>query len=64
MPRSAPFPVATMIDSGVARPRAHGHAMMSTATDVTKAKVRAGDGPKSNQTTNVAIAMNTTAGTK
>jgi hypothetical protein len=29
-PACAPLPVATMIDIGVARPSAHGHAMMST----------------------------------
>ena len=32
MPAWAPLPVPTMIDSGVARPSAHGQAMISTAT--------------------------------
>ena len=32
MPSCAPRPVPTMIAVGVARPRAHGHAMISTAT--------------------------------
>ena len=31
-PACAPLPVATMIDIGVARPKAHGQAMISTAT--------------------------------
>jgi hypothetical protein len=31
-PLVAPRPIATMIDIGVASPRAHGQAMMSTAT--------------------------------
>ena len=33
----APRPVPTMIDIGVARPRAHGQAMISTATALTSA---------------------------
>ena len=36
-PRLAPRPVPTMIAVGVARPRAHGQAMMSTATAAVKA---------------------------
>ena len=36
-PASAPRPVPTMIDIGVARPSAHGHAMISTATAFTSA---------------------------
>ena len=35
--RRAPRPVATMIDIGVARPSAHGQAMISTATALTSA---------------------------
>ena len=34
-PCVAALPVATMIDIGVASPRAQGHAMMSTATAFT-----------------------------
>ena len=64
MPFSAPLPVPTMIDSGVASPSAQGHAMISTETALTSANVSAGAGPKSNQITNVPIAMNTAAGTK
>ena len=36
-PTCAPRPTPTMIDIGVASPRAHGHAMMSTATALTMA---------------------------
>ncbi len=36
-PAWAPRPVATMMDIGVARPSAHGHAMISTATALTSA---------------------------
>ena len=36
-PASAPRPVPTMIDIGVANPSAHGQAMMSTATAFTSA---------------------------
>ena len=45
MPAWAPLPVPTMIDSGVARPSAHGQAMISTATAETSASVNAGGGP-------------------
>ena len=37
MPFCAPLPVPTMIDIGVARPSAQGHAMISTATALTSA---------------------------
>ena len=36
-PAAAPRPMPTMTDMGVARPRAQGHAMMSTATAFTSA---------------------------
>ena len=36
-PAWAPRPVATMMETGVARPSAHGHAMISTATAFTRA---------------------------
>ncbi len=64
MPCWAPFPVPTMIEMGVASPRAQGQAMMSTATADVRPKIRAGSGPKSNHTTKVPMAMKTTAGTK
>ena len=63
-PIVAPFPVATMIDIGVARPSAHGHAMISTATALTSACAIRGSGPTNAQTTNVTIAAAITAGTK
>ncbi len=64
IPFWAPLPVPTMMESGVARPRAHGQAIMSTATAFTRAKMRAGVGPKLNQTMKVAMAMKMTMGTK
>ena len=47
MPFSAPLPVPTMIDVGVARPSAHGQAMISTATVLSRARLKAGCGPSS-----------------
>ncbi len=61
-PECSPLPVATMIDSGVARPRAHGQEMIRTLTAATITRVSAG--PRTNQSTNVVIAMKMTAGTK
>ena len=63
-PFSAAFPVATMIDIGVANPSAQGHAMISTATAFTKPCAMRGSGPQILQTTKVITAMITTAGTK
>ena len=37
MPFSAPCPIATVIEIGVASPTAHGQAMISTATALTSA---------------------------
>ena len=55
----------TMIDIGVARPSAHGQAMMSTATALTKAHASGGcSGAAIAQTRNVMIAIASTAGTK
>ena len=45
-PASAPRPVPTMIDIGVARPSAHGQAMISTATALTSACASRGSGPQ------------------
>ena len=64
MPICAPRPVPTMIDIGVARPRAHGQAMMRTDTAVTKANAIAGGGPNSDHATKASTATATTAGTK
>ena len=55
-PTLAPFPVATMIDMGVARPSAHGHAMIRTETALTSACAMRGSGPTSAQTTNASTA--------
>src|SRR6266566_5513482 len=52
------------MDSGVARPSAHGHAMISTAIAETSARVNAGAGPRVNHTAKVTIAIAMTAGTK
>jgi len=56
--------VATMIDIGVARPSAHGQAMISTATKLISAYANLGSGPNSAQTANVTTAMPMTIGTK
>ena len=65
IPARAPLPVPTWIDSGVARPSAHGQATISTAIAATSAMVNAGVvGPAVNHTANVAIATPMTAGTK
>ncbi len=63
MPSSAARPVPTMIEVGVASPMAQGQAIISTATAFTSAKVSAGDGPRTNQATNVRTAAAMTAGT-
>ena len=54
----------TIIEVGVARPNAHGQAMISTVTNVMSAKVSDGSGPKSYQTTKDRMAMTMTTGTK
>ncbi len=63
-PISAPRPVPTMIEVGVASPIAQGQAMISTATAFTSPKVSAGSGPKASQTPKVRTASAITAGTK
>ena len=62
-PARAPRPTPTMIDIGVARPSAHGHAMISTATALTRAWASRGSGPSSAHAANVTAATATTAGT-
>ena len=64
IPCSAPRPVPTMIEVGVASPIAHGQAMISTATKFESASVKAGSGPNTSQTTNVTAASAMTTGTK
>ena len=49
MPRVAPRPDATMIDIGVARPSAHGHAMISTVTALMSPNIQLGSGPSQPQ---------------
>jgi len=53
-----------MIDIGVARPSAHGHAMISTATAFTTANPNEGGGPQMAQINAVIIETAITAGTK
>ncbi len=63
-PAVAPRPVATMMDIGVARPSAHGHAMMSTATALTSAWAGAWLGAPEPPDRGRQPATATTAGTK
>src|SRR4030067_674725 len=53
-----------MTDVGVARPSAHGQAMMRTATMLRTAYVNDGAGPKNHQARKVRKAIPITAGTK
>src|SRR5581483_1459527 len=53
-PSVAPRPVPTIMLIGVARPSAHGHAMISTATALTSACASRGSGPYWDHTKNVA----------
>ena len=64
MPRDAPRPVPTMIAVGVARPSAHGHAMMRTATNALSAYPSRGSGPRRSQARPLANAIANTTGTK
>ena len=57
-----PRPTPTMMDIGVARPRAHGQAMMRTRRR-RSACASFGSGPTSAQTGNASTAIPTTAGT-
>ena len=52
-----------MIDIGVARPSAHGQAMMSTETAAMRPNVMRGSGPQIDQARNAAIATVITSGT-
>jgi hypothetical protein len=63
-PFCAAFPVATMIDIGVASPSAHGQAMIKTATAFTSPCAMRGSGPQILQTMKVITAISMTAGTK
>ena len=52
-----------MMDTGVARPSAHGQAMMSTEIATTRALANAGDGPQIAQTAKATTAITMTART-
>jgi hypothetical protein len=60
-PCVAPRPIATMMDMGVARPSAHGHAMISTETALSSPYTQLGSGPSKPQPRNVRSAAPTTA---
>ena len=62
-PSDAPRPTPTMTDIGVARPKAHGHAMIRTDTAATNAFASAGGGPTMAHTANATPAMTITVGT-
>ena len=62
-PWVAPRPTPTMMEIGVARPRAHGQAMIRTATATMRPCAIRGSGPTRAQTTNATTAMAMTAGT-
>jgi hypothetical protein len=49
---------------GVAKPKAHGQAIINTATIFTKANAKRGSGPHIPQIINVTILTPTTTGTK
>jgi len=69
-PNSAPFPVDTITAVGTASPIAHGQAMISTATAAANARIDASPTlppetcSDTNQTTNVAVEIDTITGTK
>ena len=63
-PLPAALPVATITDIGVASPRAHGQAMISTATALIRPNTQLGSGPHRPQTNNVRMAMPITTSTK
>ncbi len=62
IPFSAPFPTPTMIAVGVARPIAHGHAIISTAMNTVRANTN--PIPTKYHTRNESVAITMTAGTK
>ena len=62
-PDCAPRPTPTMIDIGVARPRAHGQAMMSTDTAAISPKAIRGSDPHTDQAKNAKAATTMTVGT-
>ena len=63
-PSCAPRPTPTMMDIGVARPRAHGQAMMRTATAQTMACASFGCGPSHIHRMKLSAEIASTTGTK
>ena len=63
-PTVAPNPVPTITDIGVARPNAHGHAIIRTVTALANANTKAGSGPQIAHVVNEMIEILTTTGTK
>jgi|TARA_B100000530_G_scaffold276108_1_gene189065 hypothetical protein len=53
-----------MIDIGVAKPKAHGHAIIRTATAETRPYEREGSGPQIAQDKKETMAIRITTGTK
>jgi len=64
IPCSAARPTPTIIEMGVARPNAQGHAITKTVIAETIAKLKRGSGPNIVQTTKLIREMMTTTGTK
>ena len=64
MPFSAPLPMPTVSEVGVASPSAQGHAMMRVVTRTMVAKMSLGSGPNRYQATKARMARIITAGTK
>ena len=62
MPFSAPLPVPTIMAVGVARPRAHGQDITSTAIPIEKAKLT--PAPERSHIMAAAAAIHITTGTK
>ena len=62
-PCVAPRPVATLIDIGVAKPKANWQAMISTDTALIRPNTHLGSGPENHQIKNVSSATETTVTT-
>ena len=63
-PCDAALPLATIIDIGVAKPSAHGQAIINTETALIKPKTQLGCGPKKPHAKKLSKAMLTTESTK
>ena len=64
IPERAPRPVPARIAVGVARPSAHGHAMIRTDASATVASSARGSGPTTYHATQVTTPIDSTTGTK